>query len=550
MHKRSDSQQPAAVRRFSVTSKLITLFTVISVCSGLLLFDQLSRNLRQLNQLQLDTLGNSIAAQLALNSGPLILGRDWVSLNISLKQLTDDPQIQGAEIKSSKGEMIAQAGQPIGQKYEQNIESGNTSLGQLLLYLSEQPAQSASNTVIHNLGLVLIACFGLSLVIVWLFSRHIASPIKDLELAATQIQEGLEINHLDDTRTDEFGKINHMLNQQFAYDQEFEENEVDAIEELESDDKPKLDSINTEQSSLMENNNSTTTGNSFAEQQQDPPLETHTEISVEEFEALSPRLESISPALKPLFAKQQPNDIELTQAQPLPPVHTDYCTKDVITSLENNIDKKQTSAKELYYLLYINQKDSSSNALEPEERDNLLQVYRQIFEQACVLYKGSIYQDDQENWFALFKSNEDVNSSKSQGTSDRGDTENLMNHGISSLCAAQLFKGLYQGLNQHRIHQFKPVLNLKMSLVCGDGEKEQMIAQAQQLSLSVETNELIADHQLYAVEPIKTRMLASGKYKKANDNTYLISSLSNDFQDLIDRQVEHFLHPQQENPLR
>ncbi|OMH33734.1 HAMP domain-containing protein [Motiliproteus sp. MSK22-1] len=536
MHKRSDSLQPAVVRRFSVTSKLLTLLTLIAVCSGLILFDQLSRNLKQLNQSQLDTLGNSIAAQLALNSGPLILGRDWVSLNISLKQLTDDPQIQGAEITGNKGEMIAQAGQPIGQQYEHRIQSSSTSLGQLRLYLSDKPLQSASNKVIQNLGLILLACVGLSILAAWLFSRHLTSPIKALERAAMQIQEGLDINHLDDSRSDEFGSINHMLNQQFAYDEELDEQQASAEEDLEPEDDLQSEFEDSELPTRVENIQPVEPENDMVLQPQDPPFELDTEASREESKPFfpSPKANVAKPTLiDALSSTQNPDTAKTT------------------TAYSADHEHDQTTAK-LSYLLYINQKDSSSNALEPEERSNLLQIYRQIFEQACVLYKGHIYQDDQENWFALFRHLEGKNSVEPASAaitnnSDNNRSENSINHGISALCAAQLFKGLYRGLNQHRIHQFRPVLNLKMSLVCGSKEQAQMVAQAQQLSLSVETNELITDQRLYSMEPINSRMLANGQYKKANDSTYLVSSLSSDFQDLIDRQVEHFLHPQQEN---
>ncbi len=98
---------------------------------------------------------------------------------------------------------------------------------------------------------------------------------------------------------------------------------------------------------------------------------------------------------------------------------------------------------------------------------------------------------------------------------------------------------MYRATNERRIGELQPVLNLKICLVCG--EPPASIAEAHRLTQQVESNDLISHQALFDIEELNQKMIQGGQYKKVSETAYLLTSLCKDFQELIDRQVKHFI---------
>ncbi|MEH6814032.1 MAG: hypothetical protein V7677_15970 [Motiliproteus sp.] len=474
MNKRSELTPPSTFHPFSLTGKFISLFALFSIIAGTLLYSEFNRSLQLYSQQQRDSLGHSTSSQLALSSGPTILSSDWLSLNVSLNKLTEDPLILGAEVIGKKGQMLAQSGQPSDLLYNDTILSNEETLGHVRIYLSPQTIEQQASHPRRYYGAIMALCGGMLWLLVWLFSRHITRAISELNQAAKQLQHSNEISPLNNTRRDEFGTINRLLNNRFAV---MEQPLVEATV-LESETSTAEDSINdTPQHLLAET--------VITEETVDHAGEDNSAVTDESFSAT------------------------LNNSTSAPELHEAFDEPKAITELAS-------------YLLYINQHDSDSDYLSTGERNQLLSIYQVFFEQACELYKGQLHQDGYGNWYALFDPISEDNS-----------------HGINALCAAQLFKGMYRATNEIRISELQPVLNLKICLVCGAAPTS--IVEAHQLSQEVKSNDLISHQRLFDIEELHQKLIKDGQYKKVSETAYLLTSLCKDFQQLIDRQVKHFI---------
>ncbi|WP_207063867.1 AhpA/YtjB family protein [Motiliproteus sp. SC1-56] len=446
-------------RHLPVTLKLLCVAALVLVLGHGASLYQLQRELNQQGQAQLQTLGEAISFQTALNAGPMLLSQDWLSLNIALKQLTDAPQVRGAEILDRQGKQLAQAGADSALQFQHAIDIQGDLLGSVRIYLDQTPLQRQTQASVRRTLLISALAALLGLAAFYGLSRHLRQPLQALNRAAEELRRDDTITPLDEKRRDEFGRIGRLLNRRFA--PPLPEEELPLHEQLEH-------------------------------------------LADELRESLPPSAGDESPAAP------------VTGAPPAP-------LEPVVTA-ENEFTAPP--AQQSLYLFYVDHRSAASDSLEAEERTRLLARYRQDLEQVALLYRGRLQEDEAGNWCVYF---EPLSSEHS--------------HGVNALCAAQLFNGLYRGINQQRIRNFSPVVNIKMALVMGVTDDPQGLAQrGSQMSQSLEANELITDAGLFSVPHLSERLLAEAGYRKTDEHAYLLTTLSPDYQALIDRQAEHFLN--------
>ncbi|MEH6471997.1 MAG: hypothetical protein V7752_12180 [Halopseudomonas sp.] len=465
------------LQRVTVGSKLWLTLSATLLIGLILISSAFQADQRKITEQQLNALGMAIGQQTAASSAALILAGDKLSLSINLQQLAALPQISGAEVFNQKGISLAQAGTTSELSQEHPIVSEKTALGMLRIHLN--PATTDYALVLPMTLTMAVATALLLLTAFCLLSRHLSRPLNALIYAAEQLSYDNPITPLDAQRHDELGQIAKILNPRFA----------EAIVEPEPEPEPEPDP--------------------------EPKLEPKSE----------PDLPAQSSTMEPdsnssITAEQQPID----SPQPAPANPVDVLT-DTCHQAGDSESTAPISPPNNGYLFYINHHVGGSDTLTTTEREQLLVRYRKALEQVARLYKGALDEDVLGNWCVRF----------SPLSSDQS-------HGINALCAAQLFNALYRGINTQAIRNFSPALNMKLVLLCGPLDHFDALAEdALLLSDQIQDNDLITHETLYQIPVLQQRMLGSAKYRKFDDDTYLLSALNDDYQVLIDRQAEHFL---------
>lgn len=423
---------------YKKTPKLALVALLFSISAFFLIHQNLDVATQQ-NRAELTRMGETLSQQMAFIAGPLILSEDWVSLNVALKQLTQNPFILSADIVNPKGDVLAQVGKQSGQQFEQTIGSKNSSLGTVRLYLDQETLSLSTSATAKTLSILIFAChLVLFISITLLYRKPNASAAEPINSDNEQEDPGPLEKQSNDVVNTDIKEIN------FA--------------------------IETPEVTLPEQS---------------------LELENEAFDAAK---------VTTTFHATTERDIR-------------------------------------YFVIFINCRQGSSHLLEVEARTELLHLYQQLFERVCEIYRGAFSHDTNGNWLAQFPQK----ILKEQ----EADLQMKIHCGSNALCAAQLFKSLYRKLNQQRILQMKPVLNLKIGLVAGD-EPEQLKTEACDITSTIESNEVIASGELYSFDPLRQLLMDGGVVTRAESGSYLVHQLANDFQQLIDRQAEHFLHTSSE----
>ncbi len=464
----------------------------------------------QITEQQLQTLGAAISQQTASSSVALILASDELSLSINLQQLATSPQISGAEVIDRKGNILAQAGKPSTLFQETTILSEQTRLGVVRIHLNPEaddysltlPLTSAMSAV--SILLLLLAIF--------IYTRHLSRPLQALLTAAEQLTTGDLISPLDQQRHDELGQIAERLNSRFA------------APELEPELESQHDSIET-----------TTPGADG----QAIVLETNTSERLTADAITTDNVHTLTtdqtPTATPTTFANLSANLNADEVQPAAEIQSETITAEKTATTAGRIDapskpepslkNSQAAPSEQGYLLYVNHHVGGSDTLTANEREQLLERYRKALEQVARLYKGRFTEDALGNWEVRFSP-----------------LSNDQSHGINALCAAQLFNALYRGINAQAIRSFSPALNMKLVILCGPTASFDALAEdALLLSDHIQDNDLITHKALYQTPTLQERLLGNAKYRKFDDDTYLVSALNSDYQTLIDRQAEHFL---------
>ncbi|MFT5720690.1 MAG: putative membrane protein affecting hemolysin expression [Motiliproteus sp.] len=514
-------------QRVTLAAKLRLSMALCLLLGLIILYAAFQADQRRLTEQQLTTLGTAISQQTAASSAALILAGDTLSLSINLQQLVALTQISGVDVLDPRGSSLAQAGQPSTLFLDQPIVSGPTVLGSVRIHLNpETDAYAQTLPLTLAMGAVVLL---LLLMTTLILARHLSRPLQALLSATQEICTDNLIAPLDQGRHDELGRIAQLLNQRFAKPAEplaakppaapssgiaadlnpepGNPAESLAAEPLIASLPPIAADLDTEPDNLAE----------------PPTTESLAALSSAIAADLDPEngnlAESLA-ALSPAIAA----DLDPKPGNQTEPPEFDH--RLLIT--ENQETPEAASPGTLAargYLLYINHHVGGSDALTPTEREQLLVRYRKALEQVARLYKGGVNNDALGNWCVHFLP-----------------LSNDQSHGINALCAAQLFSALYRGINAQAIRRFSPALNIKLVLLCGSGQGFDALAEdALLLSDQIQDNDLITHKALYLIPALQDRMLGNAKYRKFDEDTYLVSALNEDYQTLIDRQAEHFL---------
>lgn len=441
-------------KKIPKTALVALLFSI----SAFFLIHQNQKIAAQQNVAELTGIGSTLSQQMAFIAGPLILSEDWVSLNVALKQLTENPFILSADIINPKDEVLAQVGRQSGQQFKHLIGSEKNTLGTVRLYLDQETLSASVSATAKTLSAIIFAShFLLFILIALLYRKQSSSSSEETDEHTEQkklSQPDTQPSHVIDITIDDVAN-----------------NDIDE----KNSNTAETQSYHLLESTLEQSHESLTLAN------------TATEISTPENSATT-------------NAETAKNDIR-------------------------------------YFVIFINCRQGSGHLLEEDARKELLKLYQQLFERVCEIYRGTFSEDTNGNWLAQFP--------QKLLKEQEADLQMKIHCGSNALCAALLFKSLYRKLNQQRILQMKPVLNLKIGLVAGENP-ENLKIEACEITNITESNEVIASGDLYAFEPLRQLLMDEGVVTRAEQGSYLVHQLAKDFQQLIDRQAEHFLQTSKE----
>ncbi len=485
------------LQRLTLTSKL-WLSLLATLLLGLIMVSiAFNSDQRQLSEQQLKTLGTAISQQTASSSAALILAGDELSLSINLQQLAAFIQINGAEVLDRKGNRLAQAGQPSELFIEQAILSEQTVLGRVRIHLN--PETNAYRPALPLTRISVVVALLLLLTTALMLARHFNRPLQALLQASEQLCAGRLITPLDQQRHDQFGQIALLLNRRFS--------------------KPMTELETASSTAVI----TTTATETQTDNDVNIDLITPAPALVEQDTPVSAALTTTTPTTAPRLTTAHPT---YKMVAPLPSRDDPEITPKTATATPSPAPQVATSdPAEHSYLFYINHHVGGSDTLTTTERERLLGRYRKALKQVARLYKGGFDEDPLGNWYVRF-----LPLSHDQS------------HGINALCAAQLFNALYRGINTQAIRSASPALKMKLVLLCGPSNNFDTLAEdALLLSDQIQDNDLITHQALYQINSLQERLLSRAKYRKFDQDTYLISALNADYQTLIDRQAEHFL---------
>jgi hypothetical protein len=183
------------------------------------------------------------------------------------------------------------------------------------------------------------------------------------------------------------------------------------------------------------------------------------------------------------------------------------------------------SATDAGYLFLIDASSARSENIEEDERTQLMRPYRTLANSVAHIYGGRV-EPTAEGDLRLFFDTPKADDS----------------HGINALCSAMLFAYLYRHYNQHRIRQFKPVINLHLALVRGHHEKlDRLLEEARFLTRTTESNELISHTALTEAPDLKNTLLEGADIRREDEDKVLIIRVAKSYQGLLEKQARHLL---------
>lgn len=183
------------------------------------------------------------------------------------------------------------------------------------------------------------------------------------------------------------------------------------------------------------------------------------------------------------------------------------------------------NADDAGYLFLIDAGSAHSENLEEDERIQLMKPYRTLANSVAHIYGGRV-EPTREGDLQLFFDTPKENDG----------------HGINALCASMLFTYLYRHYNQHRIRQFKPVINLHQALVRGHHQKlERMLEEARFLTRTTESNELITHTALTEAPDLKATLLEGADIRREDEDKVLLIRIAKSYQELLEKQARHLL---------
>lgn len=234
-------------RRVPIAIKLALSITLLIVTGMSLLGFTILENQKTIMSQQVQTMGTTIASQLANSGKEMVLADDTLGLQTLLNNLVDKNNILGAMVISDKGITMAEAGTVPGEKnIARHLENSQQSLqivsfewgldlssgdahdlatfispvhfnellaGHALVTFSKnamvQSLQEAKKVIIITTVLMTL----LAIILAFIMSKHLSKPIYNLVDASKAIGDGDFHYRLSERRNDEIGELSLAFNQ-------------------------------------------------------------------------------------------------------------------------------------------------------------------------------------------------------------------------------------------------------------------------------------------------------------------------------------------------
>ncbi|UTW10359.1 hypothetical protein [Marinobacterium rhizophilum] len=511
-------------------------------------------------QAQTLSAGDKLMRQSAVLLQPLLLADDRVSLNYLINELGDQPEVVGISLYDHSSELVARSGEAEGPlELELLLEREQQNLGRMLFWLDPAPAREQR---LEQLSLVALLWLGCALVALLALALALnARPPRELAEADSANGAQEEADTFTEAGSADAGLAAPTPNETAA--------RADASDAPEDADTVfGRDAPADEQSDAFAPQDADADASSVTAPQDYPqPMDASEYDEYEDdeaddpnhsaqhrpakeesgFEGLLDLLRPVKERLMPRFTPSSPQaednerhqeprfideelefDDEPAAEPPRPgkpnPLRERAETQLGLYSLEHELELI-LEPHEASYLILIDAASGHAEYVDEAERAQLLTQYGQFAHQIAGIYSGDIEPQD----------NGDVRVWFREPTDDDA-------HGANALCAAKLFTLLYRGFNQRRIRNFQPVLNLHIALVRGNaGKPALMLEEAQFLTRSTQSNELISHTALTEVPDLKDNLLEQADIRREDEDKVLIHRLSEDYEELLERQASHLI---------
>lgn len=510
--------------------------------------------------------GQSLGRATAILIQPLLLADDRISLNYVFNELNKQPQLNGLHLVDSTSLPVAVAGSQSGMRQTLELSRGNERLGELTLWIDPQYNWSALKNQLFEAGALALGSILLTLLTLWFVLKRAlqsaAAKATEFHTPASDIAPNFDDDPVEPRPAETSPPSLEDSHRLQVRDEEYEFDDIpgEALDaELEdapenfSSDEPIRDNTDFEPqlTSWLRPSGST------RHRETDPEAETSAndpgsdrdagrDDNRELVELLRPSRERQG---MPPFTPQDHRDDESDEAI-APDIDDDQVEFDDATeskpaksrfsvvqplagrkeeqlglyTLEQELEL-MLQAKDAGYLFLIDATSARSENITEEERQLLLRPYRTLANSVAHIYSGRVEAGKDGDLQLFFDQPKEDDS-----------------HGINALCSAMLFSYLYRHYNQHRIRQFKPVINLHLALVRGKHDRiDRLQEEAHFLTRTTESNELISHTALTEASDLKATLLNGADIRREDEDKVLILKVAKSYQELLEKQARHLL---------
>lgn len=523
--------------------------------------------------------GQSLGRATAILIQPLLLADDRISLNYVFNELNKQPQLNGLHLIDSTALPVAVAGSQTGMRQTLELSRGNERLGELTLWINPTYSWSVLKNQLLEAGALALGSILLTLLTLWFVLKRSLTAAEpeatDFRTLATDIAPNFGDAPLDHEETPP-PTLNRTQQVQVSEEEyAFDDIPGDALDDEPDDlddapisfdtDAPVLDKQPAEalmagqpgadfepqlaswlkpaENQIRGETSPRATENAAQESADEPeagrddnrelvellrpsrgrqgmpPFTPQDHRDEESDEAIAPDIDDDQVEFDDSAAEQQPKS-RFSVVQPLGREEEQLG----LYTLEHELEL-MLQAKDAGYLFLIDATSSRSENISEEERQQLLRPYRTLANSVAHIYSGRVEAGKDGDLQLFFDQPEEDDS-----------------HGINALCSAMLFSYLYRHYNQHRIRQFKPVINLHLALVRGKYDRlDRLQEEAHFLTRTTESNELISHTALTEANDLKGTLLEGADIRREDEDKVLILKIAKSYQDLLEKQARHLL---------
>lgn len=500
----------------------VALVLLLCLClSTLLLYSAARSSVEQ----QAREYGQALGRSTAILVQPLLLADDRISLNYLFNELSEHPRVDGLQLMNPQGLTLAVAGEQEGLKQTLELARGDQLLGELSLWINPRISWQPTQQLLLQAGALALASIGLALATLALtLRRRRAAPqgTANFREVAAQVAPDLlpeaedadSIPTLQPAAADRVEPTDAPLAPQVATWLQ----DSQAPAEPATDESPYPNIQPAPEAAVAERDDASDLVDLLRPSQDVEEMPPFTPSSYRDEEAE----EAIAPEMDSVELEEEDAQEPSPPSRPSPLASTEEQLG--LYTLEQELEL-MLSAEDAGYLFLIDASSARSENLNDEEHGRLMRPYRTLANSVAHIYDGRIETTEQGDLQLFFDT-------------PRGDD----GHGINALCGAMLFTHLYRHYNQHRIRQFKPVINLHLALVRGHHQKlERMVEEARFLTRTTESNELISHTALTEAPRIRTALLDGADIRREDEDKVLIIRLARASQQLLEKQARHLL---------